>query len=302
MDTAQPITIARLSKFMQWYIHFARIRCDPTPPLRKFIRFSIHDNISNFKKSFCFPHVRRTPRRCHQHRWIHLLVAIFIGLVAVDTCDAANNILQPTNDVMLSHGQRNNDSYVHLSDGKILKRDKRFLLFTGGGISKVRWLVQFACITYRLRIIQLVLFGMFRQVVLGFLAPVETRDRVNWRTLNLAYNFQAQYVPIPSVIYLWDRFSRSLIDQRRRYDADGTFTKDLTRSLVYAALEMFLDRKGKPGRQCLLKAMCEAAEHPIERINVFDEIAHLVLTWVFQRHSLSLHTAYSERISHSPNW
>lgn len=113
---------------------------------------------------------------------------------------------------------------------------------------------------------------------MGFLAPVETRDRVNWRTLNLAYNFQAQYVPIPSVIFLWDRFSRSLIDQRRRYDTDGMFVKDLTRSLVYAALEMFLDRQGKPGRQCLLKAICEVVEHPIERNGVFEEIVHLVLT------------------------
>lgn len=122
----------------------------------------------------------------------------------------------------------------------------------------------------------------FLQIVLGFLAPVETRDRVNWRTLNLAYNFQAQYVPIPSVMYIWQKFARSLVDQRRQYDADGMFVKDLTRSLVYAALEMFLDRKGKPGRKCLLKAICEAAEHPIERNSVFDVIVHLVLTYVFQ--------------------
>lgn len=113
---------------------------------------------------------------------------------------------------------------------------------------------------------------------MGFLTPVETRDHVNWRTMNLAYNFQAQYVPIPSVIFLWDRFARSLVDQRRRYDADSIFGKDLTRTLVYAALEMFLDRQGKPGRKCLLKAICEAAEHPIAQNSIFDEIVHLVLT------------------------
>lgn len=107
---------------------------------------------------------------------------------------------------------------------------------------------------------------------------METRDNVNWRTLNLAYNFQAQYVPIPSVMFLWNRFSRSLIGQRQLYDRDGTFAKDLTRDLVYSAIEMFLDHKGKPGRQCMLKAICEAAEHPIERSNIFDEIVHLVLT------------------------
>lgn len=117
-----------------------------------------------------------------------------------------------------------------------------------------------------------------RQVIIGFSFPVETRDNVNWRTLNLAYNFQAQYVALPSAMYLWDRFSRSLIDQRQQFESDGTFTKDFTRSLLYTAVETFLERKGKPGRQCLLKAICNAAENPIERNNVFDEVVHLALT------------------------
>lgn len=114
--------------------------------------------------------------------------------------------------------------------------------------------------------------------MLGFLAPVETRDRVNWRTLNLAYNYQAQYVPLPNVTFLWNRFSRSLVNQRRQYDLDGSFKRDLTRELVYGAIELFLEHKGKPGRECLLKAICEAAEHPIQRTGVFEEIMHLILT------------------------
>lgn len=96
--------------------------------------------------------------------------------------------------------------------------------------------------------------------------------------MNLAYNFQAQYVALPSAMYLWNRFSRSLIEQRQHYVANGTVNRDLTRSLIYAALEMLLDRNGKPGRQCLLKAICEAVEHPIERNNVLDEVVHLILT------------------------
>lgn len=79
-------------------------------------------------------------------------------------------------------------------------------------------------------------------------------------------------------MYLWDRFSRSLIDQRQRYEADRSLAKDLTRTLIYAALEMLLDRHGRPGRHCLLQAICETAEHPIDRNNVFDEILHLILT------------------------
>lgn len=113
---------------------------------------------------------------------------------------------------------------------------------------------------------------------MGFLAPVETRDHVNWRTLNLAYNFQAQYVPIPNTTFLWQKFARDLRTQRKLFDLEDIYRKDLTRELVYGALEFFLDSKGKPGRECLLKSICDAAEHPIVRGGVFEEIIHLILT------------------------
>jgi len=113
---------------------------------------------------------------------------------------------------------------------------------------------------------------------LGFLAPVETRDNVNWRTLNLAYNYQAQYVPIPNATYLWDRWARDLRTQKKLYDLEGAHSKDLTRELIYGAMELFWDSKGKPGRECLLKSICDVAGHPIHRGGVFEEIVHLILT------------------------
>lgn len=116
------------------------------------------------------------------------------------------------------------------------------------------------------------------QLVLGFLAPVVTRDRVNWRTLNLAYNFQSQYIPIPNATSLWHSFTKDLRSQRKMYDEQGYFSRDVTRDLIYAAMELFLETKGKPGRQCVLKSICDAAEHPIERRGVFEEIVHLILT------------------------
>lgn len=114
--------------------------------------------------------------------------------------------------------------------------------------------------------------------MLGFLAPVETRDRVNWRTLNLAYNYQAQYVPIPSTQYLWVKFAGDLRQQRKLSETQNEHGKDLTRELIYGALELFLESKQRPGRQCLLKAICEAAEHPMAQIGVFEEVVHLILT------------------------
>lgn len=54
--------------------------------------------------------------------------------------NAAKSIFHPTND-MINMNKDHSESYVHLSDGKILKRDKRYLLFSGGGISKVRTII-----------------------------------------------------------------------------------------------------------------------------------------------------------------
>lgn len=137
---------------------------------------------------------------------------------------------------------------------KILHRDKRYLLWAGGGVSKS---------------------------VLGLLAPVETRDHVNWRTLNMGYNFQAQYVPVPSIIYPWTRFEREMHDARRLHDDRPDAAppaNDGTRQFVYTVYETIVGRRGGHGRQCLQRAICEAAQTPIERVGVFDEMLQLFLT------------------------
>lgn len=108
--------------------------------------------------------------------------------------------------------------------------------------------------------------------------PVETRDRVNWRTLNMAYNFQFQYVPLPSTQFIWGKFTTDMRRRRRRFDEDGTYEMDASRLLIYRTIEIFLNSRGKNGRICLLKAICEVAEHPIEPIGIFDEILRLILT------------------------
>lgn len=115
---------------------------------------------------------------------------------------------------------------------------------------------------------------------MGFLTPVETRDPVNWRTLNMAYNYQAQYVPIPNTTHLWQFFARDLRHQRRMYDENGIYFQDLTRQLIYGAFELFYNSRGKSGRKCLLKSICDAAEHPVARDGIFEEIVHLILTYV----------------------
>lgn len=80
------------------------------------------------------------------------------------------------------------------------------------------------------------------QSVLGISVPIETYDKVNWRTMNLGINFQAQYNPIPTIIYPWTRFERSLVHQKRQFQEHGTYVADKTRQFAYSAVEILLDR------------------------------------------------------------
>lgn len=198
---------------------------------------------------------------------ILLLIAFGLGTLQLNGV-FAGTMLPAKND----HSKSMSNDRIALDGGNVLKRDKRYLLWTGGGISKVKIINNFNAHESAF------IFICNFQLVLGFLAPIETRDRVNWRTMNLAYNYQFQYVPIPSVAFLWDRFSRNLREQRRQFDVNGIHAIDLTRELIYGAIELYLDGKTKAGRQCLLKSICDAAEHPIVHRGVFEQIIHLILT------------------------
>lgn len=109
--------------------------------------------------------------------------------------------------------------------------------------------------------------------------PVVFGDKKPWRSLNLGYNLQAQYTPLPSIIYPWSRFRRSLVEQKEHFNRNGTLTPDKTRLFMYNVIETIMNRRGIDGKECLLKAICEAAHSPIEKFSVFDEILHLLLTY-----------------------
>lgn len=96
--------------------------------------------------------------------------------------------------------------------------------------------------------------------------------------MNLAYSLQGNWVPLPKVIWPWARFHRSLIGQRTIYNQDGTHLLDGTREFAYTIVESFIDRNGDNGKQCVLRAICEAAKFPIKSKGIFDEVLHLFLT------------------------
>ncbi len=80
-------------------------------------------------------------------------------------------------------------------------------------------------------------------MVLGVSFPLETRDKVNFRTLNLAYNFQGQYMLVKPAQYPWEKVKRSLHNQKADFlNNKTTRVIDNTRQLVYNAVEMLMDR------------------------------------------------------------
>ncbi|KAL5290484.1 hypothetical protein ACFFRR_010071 [Megaselia abdita] len=114
------------------------------------------------------------------------------------------------------------------------RRQKRHLIFANGGINKL---------------------------VGGFSYPVNLGDKKEWRQLNCAWNFQAQYSPPTTPLYWWDKWDgRNLMQARRLYDEFGTYVEDQSSRFVYLAIETLLDRRGSNGKECLMKAFCENAQ------------------------------------------
>lgn len=107
--------------------------------------------------------------------------------------------------------------------------------------------------------------------IFGFATPVDLGDKVAWRSMNMGYNFQAQYAVPTAPIYWWDKFDRALKTQT--YSNKQT---DGTREYVYTAIELWMNRKGKNGRKCLLRTICEMAETPISHRSLTDEVLNLV--------------------------
>lgn len=122
----------------------------------------------------------------------------------------------------------------NISEWREVRRQRRHLIFANGGINKL---------------------------VGGFSYPVDLGDKKIWRQMNCAWNFQAQYSPPTAPLYWWDKWDgRNLMQARRLYDEFGTYVEDQSSKFIFLAIEMFLNRRGNNGQECLLKAICENAQ------------------------------------------
>lgn len=131
-------------------------------------------------------------------------------------------------------------------------RQKRHLIFNDGGINKL---------------------------AIGLSLPMELGDKKPWRQLTCSWNLQAQYSPPSTPLYPWNKWDgRSLMQARKMYDEYGTYGEDQFSRFVYMGLETYLNRRGKNGRECLMKAFCENAQSYDELLTVTSVMVKRIFT------------------------
>ncbi|XP_046432190.1 uncharacterized protein LOC124185445 [Neodiprion fabricii] len=104
-------------------------------------------------------------------------------------------------------------------------------------------------------------------------------------SISLSYFFEANY-DLPSNFSYYDPL---LLGRRTRRSID--------RETVYRALESKFESAGFPGRDCLLRSICETSEWPIRHNGILGDVMHVILTpSSSQKEDLPEEFAEAERI------
>ncbi|XP_026750035.2 uncharacterized protein LOC113510723 [Galleria mellonella] len=116
-------------------------------------------------------------------------------------------------------------------------------------------------------------YGCTYKFIVGWSQPVPTPDYIS---LSFAANFQYQYGQFQNISELSRYYSYEDISREQRA-ADLATRKD-ERLIFYRAMADMLDSKGFNGHECMLRAICEAAQYPVEEEGLVGEIIHILLT------------------------
>ncbi|EFN73783.1 hypothetical protein EAG_06425 [Camponotus floridanus] len=120
---------------------------------------------------------------------------------------------------------------------------------------------------------------MFSQIFVAIAVPLENP----LSSISLSYFFEANYVLPPNITYFepWTELKR----KKRTID----------RATIYRVLESKFERQvrkqtairydsGNPGRECLLRAICETSEYPLRHNGIIGDIMHVIFTPSASRH------------------
>ncbi|XP_014470429.1 PREDICTED: uncharacterized protein LOC106742206 [Dinoponera quadriceps] len=88
-------------------------------------------------------------------------------------------------------------------------------------------------------------------------------------SISLSYFFEANYV-LPANITFFEPWYVGGKRRRRRRSID--------RAAIYRVLENKFESTGYSGRECLLRAICETSEFPLQHNGVIGDIVHVLFT------------------------
>ncbi|XP_015609915.1 uncharacterized protein LOC107274867 [Cephus cinctus] len=88
------------------------------------------------------------------------------------------------------------------------------------------------------------------------------------KSVSLSYFFEANYYLPPNSTYFEPYYYPHASRKKRSID----------RTTIYQALENKFESSGFPGRECLLRSICETAESPVRHNGILGDIMHVLFT------------------------
>ncbi|KAM3965445.1 uncharacterized protein ACR2FA_000279 [Aphomia sociella] len=116
-------------------------------------------------------------------------------------------------------------------------------------------------------------YGSTYKFIVGWSQPVPTPDYIS---LSFSGNFQYQYLQFQNISELSRYYAINDISREQR--AANLAVRRDERLTFYRSLADLLNTKGFNGQECVLRAICEAAQYPVEDEGLVGEIVHILLT------------------------
>nr|XP_049702425.1 uncharacterized protein LOC126055812 [Helicoverpa armigera] len=111
------------------------------------------------------------------------------------------------------------------------------------------------------------------KLIIGLSAPIKAEDYIS---LAFAANFQYQYVQFTNITQLSQYYFIKTVSREQR-EAEIAARRD-ERLTFYTAVADMLKAKGMNGDECVFRAICEAAQYPVEEEGLVGELLHILLT------------------------
>ncbi|XP_072938394.1 uncharacterized protein [Epargyreus clarus] len=117
-------------------------------------------------------------------------------------------------------------------------------------------------------------YGGSNKLIIALGVPMPMREKY----INMAFglNFQYQYIHFDNITALSRYYFIKTVSREQR-DAELLLRRD-ERLTFYRSTADMLDAKGLNGHECVLRAICEAAQYPVHEEGLIGEIVHILLT------------------------